>query len=177
VSERGTVTDDGDETVTIRFRRIYRHRREHVWDAIATVEGLRGWGMCTSGTIDGRVGGAIELVSGPAQYLSVGRILRWEPPSVFEYEWNVEPVPEMPRGQHAMFCFELVAQGDATLLLATYRRITRAVATGFAPGVHALLDRLEAQLDGRAIPDWFACMDELRALYPEWQGHATAAGQ
>ena len=35
-------------------------------------------------------------------------------------------------------------------LLVTYRRLTLQTARGFLPGLHAFLDRLEAQLDGRA---------------------------
>ena len=57
----------------------------------------------------------------------------------------------------------------------TYRRITRPVARGFLPGTHAFLDRLEAQLDGRPLPDWLALFGELRGQYPEWTDHATAA--
>jgi hypothetical protein len=54
----------------------------------------------------------------------------------------------------------------------TYRRITRQTARGFLPGTHALLDRLEAQLDGRALPDWSRLMREMHTLYPHWSGHA-----
>jgi hypothetical protein len=44
------------------------------------------------------------------------------------------------------------------------------------PGSHALLDRLEAQLDARELPDFGARFAELRADY-QWDGHAPAAGQ
>lgn len=175
---RGILVEDEDgEHATLTFRRTYRHAPERVWDAIATAEGLRGWLMCTHAVIDGRAGGRIETLSGPAHYRSAGTILVWQPPRVLEYEWNVAPLPEMPRGERAIFRYELEAEGDATELVVTYRRITRHSAGGFLPGLHAFLDRLEAQLDGRALPDWLQRFTEVAREYPEWSGHAPHPGQ
>jgi uncharacterized protein YndB with AHSA1/START domain len=171
----GTLVADGDYA-TLTFRRVYRHAIEHVWDAIATPEGRAGWLMCTDHVFEPRAGGRFEAISGPAQYHSTGRILVWEPPRVLEYEWNVAPVPEMPEGQHAIFRFELTADGDATRVVVTYRRITMATAPGFLPGAHVLLERLEAQLDGREPPAFEPRFAELRAAY-NWTGHAPAAGK
>jgi uncharacterized protein YndB with AHSA1/START domain len=176
MQRRGTLVEDG-EYATLVFRRLYHHRPEHVWDAIATPEGLRAWLMCTHAVIEGRVGGRIELISGPAGYHSTGKILAWEPPRVLEYEWNVAPVPEMPRGEHAIFRYELTPDGDSTHLLVTYRRITKQTARGFLPGLHAFLDRLEAQLDSPVLPEWMQRFTELRAEYPEWSGHAPHPGE
>ncbi len=172
----GTLLEDG-EHATLVFRRVYAHAPERVWAAITTPEGLRGWLLCTEAVIEGRVGGRIEMVSGPAAYRSTGKILAWEPPRLLEYEWNVAPVPEMPRGERAIFRYELSPEGEATHLLVTYRRITRQSARGFLPGLHAFLDRLEAQLAGRALPDWLERFGALRAEYPEWSGHAPRSGQ
>jgi uncharacterized protein YndB with AHSA1/START domain len=173
---RGARIDSGG-FATLTFRRIYRHRPERVWDAIATPEGLREWLMCSHALIEGHVGGRIELVSGPAPYHSTGRILVWDPPRVLEYEWNVPPVPEMPNGEHAVFRYELTPEEDATRVLVTYRRLTHPTAGGFLPGLHAFLDRLEAQLDAHALPDWMQRFEQLRAEYPEWSGHATPPGE
>lgn len=174
---RGHITVDG-EHATLVFHRSYGHAPERVWDAISTAEGLRGWLLCTHALIEGRVGGRIELVSGPPQYRSTGKILAWEPPRLLEYEWNVAPVPEMPRGENAVFRFELTPEpaGDVTHLVVTYRRITAQTARGFLPGLHVFLDRLEAQLDARAMPDWMHRFAEVRADYPEWSGHAPDPG-
>jgi uncharacterized protein YndB with AHSA1/START domain len=172
MQRNGSLVVDG-EHATLTFRRVYRHSIAHVWDAIATPEGLREWLMCSHAVIEGRVGGRIEMASGPPQYRSSGKILAWEPPRLLEYEWNVAPVPEMPHGEHAIFRYELTADGDSTRLVVIYRRITKQSATGFLPGLHAFLDRLEAQLDGVALPDWAARFGELRAEYPEWSGHAS----
>jgi uncharacterized protein YndB with AHSA1/START domain len=175
---RGTLVEDVDgEGVTLTFRRVYQHAPEQVWDAIATPEGLRAWLMCTHAVIEARAGGRFDLVSGPPGYHSTGKILVWEPPRALEYEWNVEPVPEMPRGENAIFRYELTPDGDATRLVVTYRRITKQTARGFLPGLHAFLDRLEAQLDGRALPDWMQRFAELRADYPAWSGHAPDSGK
>ena len=174
---RGRLVEEGREHATLIFRRWYRHSPEHVWDAIATPEGLRNWLMCSHALIEGRAGGRIEMVSGPTGYRSTGMILEWEPPRVLEYEWKVAPVPEMPHGEDAVFRYELIPDGELTEVLVTYRRITKGTARGFLPGLHAFLDRLEAQLDGRALPDWGMRFEELREEYPDWTGHAPHSGE
>jgi uncharacterized protein YndB with AHSA1/START domain len=175
---RGILVEDKDgEHATLTFRRIYRHPLKHVWDAIATAEGLREWLMCTQVLIEARVGGRIEMVSGPPGYRSSGMIRVWQPPRLLEYEWNVAAVPEMPRGERAIFRFELTPEGGGTQLLVTYRRITRQSARGFLPGLHAFLDRLEAQLDGRDPPDWLQQFAVVQGEYPEWSGDAPHPGK
>jgi uncharacterized protein YndB with AHSA1/START domain len=164
-SRKGHSIVDGD-TATLIFKRVLHHSADHVWDAIATPEGLGEWLMCTDVRIDGRTGGTIEMVSGPARYYSKGTILSWDPPHLFEYEWNVAPVPEMPLGEHAIFRYELTPQEASTLLTVTYRRVTKPTASGLLPGLHALLDRLEAQLDKQALPDWGKRFNELLNQYP-----------
>lgn len=169
---RGTSIERG-ELADLTFRREYHHRIEHVWDAIATPEGLRAWLMATDVVIDGRAGGRMEMTSGPARFRSTGRILVWEPPRVFEYEWQVAPVPEMPAGERAIVRYELEATGDITRLVVTYRGLTARTTTGFLPGLHAFLDRLEAQLDGRTQPGFLQRFEELRADYPAWSHDAA----
>ena len=123
---RGTSVVDG-EHATLTFSRVLRHRPEHVWDAIATPDGLRQWLLCSHACIDGRAGGSIEMISGPGRYHSTGAILVWDPPRVLEYEWNVAPTSEMPHGEHAIFRYELRARADGTELLVTYRRDRKSV--------------------------------------------------
>jgi uncharacterized protein YndB with AHSA1/START domain len=161
-----SIVDGG--TATLTFTRILNHTAEHVWEAIATAEGLAGWLMCSDVKLDGRTDGTIEMVSGPGRYYSNGRILNWDPPRLFEYEWNVAPVPEMPLGERAIFRYELTPQRGSTLLTVTYRRVTKQTASGLLPGLHALLDRLEAQLDEVPLPDWHERFNRVRALYPAW---------
>jgi len=173
---RGACLEQGTHA-TLIFQRVYQHSPQNVWDAIATPEGLREWLLCSRALIEPRVGGRIELVSGPAAYHSTGTILVWEPPRVLEYEWNVAPVPEMPQGEQAIFRYELTPVGRSTHVLVTYRRITTQTARGFLPGLHAFLDRLEAQLDERALPDFLQRFGELRSEYPEWSRDASDSGK
>jgi len=166
-SRKGRAIVDGN-TATLIFTRVLEHAPEDVWEAIATPEGLAGWLSSSDVRIDGRTDGTIEMVSGPGRYSSKGKILRWDPPRVFEYEWNVSPAPEMPLGENAIFRYELTPQRGSTLLTVTYRRLTKQTASGFLPGLHALLDRLEAQLDAQPLPDWLNRFNELRTQYPAW---------
>jgi len=87
MSRTGQLREHGDHA-TLTFRRVYTHAIEKVWDAIATPEGLAGWLLAEQAIIEGRFGGRIEMVSGPARYHSTGTILRREPPHVLEYEWT-----------------------------------------------------------------------------------------
>jgi uncharacterized protein YndB with AHSA1/START domain len=175
-TRKGRLIVEG-ETATLIFERLLHHAPALVWEAIATPEGLKEWLVCPEARIDGRVGGTIEMVSGPGRYRSTGKILRWEPPRVFEYEWKVAPVPEMPLGENAVFRYELTPRGGSTLLTVTYRRITAGTARGFLPGLHAFLDRLEAQLEGAPLPDWMTRFTELLGQYPEWTKHATPSAE
>ena len=161
----GQVTPEGDYA-TIVFKRILRHSPENIWEAITNPEDLKQWLFCSSAKIDGYAGGQLEMVSGPSQFHITGKILIWDPPRVYEHEWKVQPVDAMPQGENAVFRYELTPQGTTTLLTVTYRRITLDTARGFAPGVHILLDRLEAQLDGEPLPSWMPRFQELMAEYP-----------
>ena len=173
---KGTLVEEGD-FADLTFSRRYRHTAERVWEAIATPEGLRNWLMCSRAEIDGRVGGKFEMVSGPSKFLSTGKILAWEPPRLLEYEWKVGPVTEMPKGEDVVVRYELTPDGDSTRVKVTYRRLTRQTARGFLPGLHAFLERLEAQLDQNPLPAFEKRFGELIAEYPGWSGDASPPGQ
>ena len=57
ISRHGTVERDGARGV-IRFERVLGHPVERVWEAITTAEGLAGWWLPFSATIE------IDLVVG-----------------------------------------------------------------------------------------------------------------
>ena len=164
----GQVTTEGDYA-TIVFKRVLRHSPENIWAAITNPEDLKQWLFRSSAKIEGRTGGRLEMVAGPAQFHVTGEILVWDPPRVYEHEWKVKPVDAMPQGENAIFRYELTPQGGTTLLTVTYRRLTINTARGFAPGGHVLLDRLEAQLDGESLPNWMPRFHELMANYPGWK--------
>jgi uncharacterized protein YndB with AHSA1/START domain len=171
-SPPGTLTFDGDYA-TITFSRRIGHPPEDVWSAITDPEELQGWYM-TRATISGGRDGRIDFVSGPSQFHVTGRILSWDPPHLFEHEWNVAPRPELPSGEESIVRWELARDGHETLMTFTFRRLSRGTALGFAPGFHAFLDRLETQLDGRSVPEWMSRVVELRKIYPAGQRPSTA---
>src|SRR4051812_23465475 len=54
MQSKGTLKEENAGYVTLTFQRVYRHKPEHVWDAIATPEGLREWLLCTHAVIEPR---------------------------------------------------------------------------------------------------------------------------
>lgn len=162
----GQVVLEGD-SASLLFERRFAHPPEAVWAALTDPAQLRKWFMTTA-TIDGRPGGSVEMVSGPARLQWTGRILTWDPPRVYEYEWNIDPRPEMPEGERSIVRWELTPDGGGTVLTLAHRRLTKRTALGFAPGTHAFLDRLAAQLEAAPMPDWMGRYGEVKDAYPAW---------
>lgn len=148
----GTVAREG-ELATLSFRRHLRHPPERVWKAITEPEELRVWCL-TDARIVGRRGGTVDLVSGEGRVHATGRVLEWEPPRLWEYEWNVAPDDRFPRGEHAVVRWELTATPEGTLLELTHRRVNPATARRASFGVGAILERLVAHLEGTPFPAW-----------------------
>jgi uncharacterized protein YndB with AHSA1/START domain len=147
------VSTDEPEAPPLVFRRHLNHPPERVWNAITEPDEIRSW-MVTEARIDGRPGGTVELVTGPNRVHSTGRIREWEPPRLFEYEWNVPPSEYAPKGEAAIVRWELRPDPEGTLLVLTHRHLTRTTARVFSRGFRGFLDRLAAQLDGRPLPEW-----------------------
>jgi uncharacterized protein YndB with AHSA1/START domain len=160
----GTVSFEG-EHATIAFERRYRHPVETVWAALTDPEHLARWYM-TKARLDARTGGSIDYVSGISQFHVTGKILTWDPPRVFEHEWNVEPREYLPKGERSVIRWELTRDGEGTILRVTHRRLTRQTALGFVSGTHAFLERLEDELDGKPLRNWVKRVEELRPVYP-----------
>src|SRR5213080_191190 len=165
-SRLGTLTFEGDYA-TLTFERRIRHPVELVWEAITEPEHLARWYL-TKARVEAREGGSIEYLTGPAQVHVTGKILIWEPPRVFEHEWNVEPRKDLAKGERSIVRWELTPVGDTTLLRFSHRRLTRPTAIVFAGGMHAFLDRLEDQLEGRPLGDWLTRVGQIRPEYPQW---------
>ncbi len=159
----GKIEFDGDHASLV-FERTLHHPPEAVWAALTDPAEMQRWFMTTA-RIDGRAGGSVDMVSGPARFHWTGKILAWDPPRVLEYEWNVDPRPELPQGEQTVVRWELERSGNSTRLKLTHRRLTRPTALGFAPGTHAFLDRLAAQLDGAPLPDWMRVFGEVQESY------------
>jgi uncharacterized protein YndB with AHSA1/START domain len=167
-SLNGDVTYDGEFTRLFYQRRL-PHPPERVWAALTDPEQLGKWFMATSVAMDGRPGGSLEMVAGPGRIRSHGRILAWEPPRLLEYEWITRARSEIPSGEDSFVKWELTPVEGETLLTLEHRRLTRPTAAGFAPGWHAFMDRLTAQLSGEPLPDWIGRFNEARGAYPGWE--------
>lgn len=167
VNTNGQVVIDGDFAPLI-FKRYPSHTPEEVWSALTEPEQLGEWYMATA-KIDGRPGGSIDMTSGPSRFHATGRILEWDPPKAYEYEWNVDPRSELPKGEKSVIRREPALSVQGTLLTLTHRRLTKSTALGFAPGTHAFLDRLQAHLDKAPLPDWMRRFEQVQGAYPSWK--------
>ena len=163
-SPMGAVIVEG-ERATLVFRRHLSHPPEAVWRALTDPAELSSWYM-TKASLDARAGGTIDFVAGPSRLHVTGRILTWDPPRVFEHEWKVAPRGELPSGEDSVIRWELLQEGNGTLLHLEHRKLNSQTALGFAPGTHAFMDRLEAQLDGRPIPNWQERYKQVAPGYP-----------
>jgi len=164
LSDVGKVVIEGDRA-TLVFRRHLAQPPEVVWRALTDPAELSGWYM-TRATIDGREGGTVDLVAGPSRLHVTGRILTWDPPRIFEHEWKVAPRPELPTGEDAVIKWELYPEGEGTMLNLEHRNLNRQTALGFAPGTHAFLDRLAANVAQQPLPNWQQRYGEVASNYP-----------
>ncbi len=141
------------EKATLIFRRLLRHPPEVVWKAITDPEELRQWFMATA-TIEGRVGGKVDMIQGPYRAHGTGRVRVWNPPRLLEYDFQGAPGGNLPAGLDGVLRWELIPQVGGTLLVLTFRGLSKPIATTLAGGVKGFLVRLEAQLDQRPLPEW-----------------------
>jgi uncharacterized protein YndB with AHSA1/START domain len=146
----GQLTIEGDRAV-LTFDRWLPHPVTTVWTAITDPGERAQWFGHT--TIDARPGGRIDIdpvspdIPADAKHVT-GRITVWDPPHVFEHEWNQRVVePSVVR-------YELRPENGGTRLVFSHRGLGIRNAGGFRPGTHAYLDRLEAHLGGEPLPDW-----------------------
>jgi uncharacterized protein YndB with AHSA1/START domain len=156
----GRLIVDGDCAV-LNFERRLPFPIEAVWSAITDPDEREQWFGVT--TIDGREGGTIDMVATgpplpPERKRMTGRILVWDPPNVLEHEWK-QPIVE-----DGVVRYELIADGDGTLLRFTHRGLGVRNASGFLGGTHAFLDRLEAYLSGDELPDWTRRRQEINRM-------------
>ena len=138
-------------TATLHFRRWLRHPIQDVWDALTDPDQVAAWYL-TKVTREDAAGGRLEMEH-PFGIRATGRVLAWEPPRTYEYEWNLPPGPDRPEGEASIVRWELTPSEGGTLLLLTHRRLTPATARVFVRGLGDFLDRLSAQLDGRPLPN------------------------
>ena len=166
VAPTSEIRKHGDHA-TLVFRRYLRHPPERVWAAITDPAQLRGW-LLTEARIDGRVGGHVELVTTNYRVVATGRVLSWDPPKLFEHEWNVAPGGALPNDERSVVRWELSPHDAGTLLTLTQANLTEPTARGYQVGLEAFLDRLNAQLAAEPLPDWEGRIRELRGGRSAW---------
>jgi uncharacterized protein YndB with AHSA1/START domain len=148
----GKVTFEGNYA-TLRYERRFPHPPEKVWKAITDPNQVSQW-FSTTAKIDARLGGTLEYISVPVGFRRTGRILEWNPPYVFEHEMRVDPHPQLPKGDaESVVRWQLVRDGNDTIVTATHSRLAKDSSLRFAIGWHSFLDRLAAQLNGENLPD------------------------
>lgn len=157
----GELVIDGDQAV-ITFVRHLPYPIEAVWSALADPDQRAAWFGKTA--IEGRVGGVIDMVAaGPPAPVErkrmTGRILVWDPPHVLEHEWKQAIVED------GVVRYDLVRDGEGTVLTFSHRGLGVRNAKGFTPGTHAFLDRLESHLAGTSLPNWSQRYQEVAAGY------------
>ena len=156
------------DTITateLRFERTLPAPVETVWKYLTETELRQRWFM--GGALDGRVGGAIEFVFDhdqlsdddvpmPERYAANrGRrwsetIVRYDPPHAIAYTFGSDA--------SSIATFELKDAGDGkTLLTLVHSGIKNAdQAANFGGGWASHLAVLEARLDGRGVPNFWA---------------------
>jgi uncharacterized protein YndB with AHSA1/START domain len=155
VGSPGRLETDS-EGAHVTFRRLLPHPIEEVWAAITEPEQLAVWFLArvsrpsATGLLD------MQHISGVH---ATGRVLEWDPPRVYEYEWNVAPGSGMPQGESSVVRWELTPEKDGTLLVLTHRKLSLATGQIFAGGLQVFLDRLSAHLNGTALPEPFWLAD------------------
>jgi uncharacterized protein YndB with AHSA1/START domain len=155
----GQLREDNDHRA-VRFERRYGASPEAVWAALTDPAKLSRW-LAEAVAFEDRVGGRVDLRFGddPDQ-VAQGAILTYEPPHVLEYEWH------WPGQTSSSVRFELSPDADGTLLVLDHRGLPKHVATAYAAGWHAYLDRLAAQFDGD-VPEWDERFAEVLPKYRE----------
>ncbi len=171
MTDHGVITEAG----AIRFERLLPGPIERVWAYLADSDKRRTW--LAGGPIELRPGGALELtwrnseLAGPdeatpekfAQYEGhsmTGRVIEADPPRRLVFTWPEEDESE------SEVAFDLTERDGKVLLTLTHRKLgTRGLMVGVAGGWHSHLAVLQARLEGRDPPPFWAMVERVEADY------------
>lgn len=144
------MSDEGQlKTVPmVRFERLLPLPIERVWQFLTDTTLLADW--FGGGTIEPRVGGAVDLMGGHIR----GLVTQWNPPRRLVHTWNVfNPGGDQASYPESYLAFELEPREDEVLLVLTHLPILEQFQTQNAMGWHCFLDMLEAAVRGEpALP-------------------------
>ena len=170
-NEYGVITESG----AIRFERLLPGPIERLWDSLVDSDMRRTW--LAKGPMELRPGGAAEMTwrnselarpdeTTPEKYARYegytmkGQVLEAEPPKRLVYTW-----PEDDGGESEV-SFELAEREGKVLLTLTHRKLgRRSLIVGVGGGWHSHLAVLEARLEGRDPPPFWAMVERLEADY------------
>jgi uncharacterized protein YndB with AHSA1/START domain len=126
----------------VRFERPLPAARDKVWAVLTETSLLPGW--YGEGTIEGRVGGKVELMSNHIR----GVVTHWEPQRKLAYTWSVfmpgQTVSDYPESY-------LTLELDETKLVLTHLPVLEAFVKLNAMGWHTFLDMVEAAARGEIV--------------------------
>jgi uncharacterized protein YndB with AHSA1/START domain len=170
-SELGVITEAG----AIRFERLLPGPIERVWEYLTDSDKRRTW--FAEGPMDLRPGGEFEYVwrnseladqkdPVPEKYevyeghRMKGHIIQVDPPRRLVHSWD-----ETGANPNEVI-FELAEKGDKVLLTLTHRRLSgRAGMLSVAGGWHTHLEILQARLEGRDPPPFWATHSRIEQEY------------
>ncbi len=159
----GVVTEEPGGGRRLEFRRSWPDPIEDVWSALTDNERLARW----IGTYDGPRGAGAEGTFTMTQEAEPAReavtIVECDPPHRLVLEWTGE--------QRWRVGLDLSEVGGRTVLVFTQVLATADGAGDVATGWHWYLDKLEAELTGRAQPaHWDAFLAEVGPRYRQPAG-------
>ncbi|MDT0446264.1 SRPBCC family protein [Streptomyces johnsoniae] len=144
---RGTLGVGADGAWQIRFERRIGHPPQRVWDALADPAQRARWmpGVTLATSPDAPVRFDFGDEGG-----ADGRVVAADPPRSLEHTW------QWPGEPAAVVRWEITPEGDGSLLVLLHRPLAAEPAVHYCTGWHAMLDGLEAHLDGvePAEPDY-----------------------
>jgi uncharacterized protein YndB with AHSA1/START domain len=129
----------------VQFERILPGPIERVWTFLTDASKLPGW--FGEGTIEPRVGGAVNLMSGHFR----GVVTQWQPPRRLAYSINVfNPGDADSRYPDSYLTLELEPRGSEVVLTLTHLPVLDRFEKQNAMGWHTFLDMLGAAMRGEA---------------------------
>jgi uncharacterized protein YndB with AHSA1/START domain len=128
---------------TVQFERILPGPIERVWAFLTETSRLPGW--FGEGTIEPRVGGAVNLMGGHFR----GVVTQWQPPRRLTYSINLfNPGDAESHYPESYLMMELEPRGSEVLLTLTHQPVLDRFEKQNAMGWHTFLDMLGAALRG-----------------------------
>jgi uncharacterized protein YndB with AHSA1/START domain len=161
VQTMGSLRLDGERRA-VRYERRYEATPEEVWAALTEPEQVRNW--LAAMTIEPRAGGRITFAWDNG-HTDEGVVRVFDPPTTFEYTWE--------EGESSVVRFELVSDGDGTVLILDHSKIVVDSAASIGAGWHMHLDALDALLAGspETPAEWNERYD---GLLPPYEQRAAA---